>query len=106
MFDIILLLMDYGVEQPLLAAWLLENNPCLTIISIFTSAQLCSLEPDIFQRARLIAFAASVIVPGPILAELRYGAYNFHPGPPEYPGWRPARFALALQLRSLRASES
>jgi methionyl-tRNA formyltransferase len=94
MFDTILLLMDYGVEQPFLAAWLLENNPCLTINSIFTSAQLCSLEPDIFQRARLIAFAASVIVPGPILAELRYGAYNFHPGPPEHPGWRPARFAL------------
>src|ERR1700737_2066977 len=94
MFDIILLLMDYGVEQPFLAAWLLENNPCLTIISISTSAQLCSLEPDIFQRARLIAFAASVIVPGPILAELRFGAYNFHPVPPEYPGWRPGRFAL------------
>jgi methionyl-tRNA formyltransferase len=94
MFDTILLLMDYGVEQPFLAAWLLENDPCLTIISVFTSAQLCSLEPDIFQRARLIAFAASAIVPGPILAKLRYGAYNFHPGPPEYPGWRPGLFAL------------
>ena len=94
MFDTILLLMDYGVEQPFLAEWLLENNPCLTIISIFTSAQLRNLEPDIFQRARLIAFAASTIVPAPILAELRYGAYNFHPGPPAYPGWRPGRFAL------------
>lgn len=94
MFDTILLLMDYGVEQPFLAEWLLENNPCLTIISIFTSAQLCSLESGTLQRARLVAFATSVIVPGHILAELRYGAYNFHPGPPEYPGWRPGRFAL------------
>jgi methionyl-tRNA formyltransferase len=37
---------------------------------------------------------ALVIVPGSILAQLRYGAYNFHPGPPEYPGWRPGFSAL------------
>ena len=23
-----------------------------------------------------------------------YGAFNFHPGPPEYPGWAPSHFAL------------
>jgi methionyl-tRNA formyltransferase len=94
MFDIIILLTDYLVEQPFLSAWLLENNPCLTVISVFTSAQLCDLDPDIFQRARLIAFTASTIVPSSILAQLPYGAYNFHPGPPEYPGWRPGLFAL------------
>jgi methionyl-tRNA formyltransferase len=94
MFDIIILLTDYLVEQPFLSAWLLEDNPCLTVISVFTSAQLCDLDPDIFQRARLIAFTASTIVPSSILAQLRYGAYNFHPGPPEYPGWRPGLFAL------------
>jgi len=94
MFDIILLLTDYLVEQPFLSVWLLENNPCLTIISVFTSAQLCDLDPEIFRRARLIAFTTSAIVPSSILAQLRYGAYNFHPGPPEYPGWRPGLFAL------------
>lgn len=94
MFDTVLLLTDYLVEQPFLSAWLLENNPGLTIISIIASAQLCDLDPDIFRRARLIAFAASSIVPSSVLAQLRYGAYNFHPGPPEYPGWRPGRFAL------------
>jgi len=94
MFDTILLLTDYLVEQPFLSAWLLENNPGLTIISVLTSAQILDLDPDIFQRARLIAFTASSIVPQAILAQLGYGAYNFHPGPPEYPGWRPGRFAL------------
>jgi methionyl-tRNA formyltransferase len=94
MFDTIILLTDYLVEQPFLSAWLLEDNPCLTIISFLTSAQICDLDPDIFRRARLIAFAASSIVPQAILAQLVYGAYNFHPGPPEYPGWRPGRFAL------------
>jgi methionyl-tRNA formyltransferase len=94
MFDTILLLTDYLVEQPFLSAWLLENNPYLTIISAITSAELFDLDPDVFRRARLIAFAASAIVPSSILAQLRYGAYNFHPGPPEYPGWRPGRLAL------------
>ena len=94
MCDTILLLTDYLVEQPFLSVWLLENNPCLTIISVLTSAQICDLDPDIFRRARLIAFTASSIVPQAILTQLGYGAYNFHPGPPEYPGWRPWRFAL------------
>ncbi|MEA2922263.1 MAG: methionyl-tRNA formyltransferase [Bradyrhizobium sp.] len=94
MLDTILLLTDYLVEQPFLSAWLLENNPCLTVISVLTSDQLGDLDPDILRRARLIAFAASTIVPSSILTLLRFGAYNFHPGPPEYPGWRPAFFAL------------
>ena len=25
---------------------------------------------------------------------LGFGAYNFHPGPPHYPGWVPAHFAI------------
>ena len=33
-------------------------------------------------------------MPPLVLAALGYGAYNFHPGPPEYPGWAPAHFAL------------
>jgi methionyl-tRNA formyltransferase len=35
-----------------------------------------------------------VIVPVGVLNQLGYGAYNFHPGPPQYPGWAPAHFAL------------
>jgi len=35
-----------------------------------------------------------VIVAGDILRRLGYGAFNFHPGPPEYPGWAPSHFAL------------
>jgi methionyl-tRNA formyltransferase len=34
------------------------------------------------------------IVPASILNRLGYGAINFHPGPPSYPGWAPAHFAL------------
>ncbi len=29
-----------------------------------------------------------------MLNALGFGAYNFHPGPPDYPGWVPAHFAI------------
>lgn len=93
MFDTIILLTGV-VEQPVLSALLLENNPFLTILSILTSTELGQIDPEILARARLIAFTTEVIVPGDVLARLGYGAYNFHAGPPEYPGWAPAHFAL------------
>ncbi len=33
-------------------------------------------------------------MPPDVLDRLGYGAFNFHPGPPGYPGWAPAHFAL------------
>ena len=33
-------------------------------------------------------------MPARLLDRLGHGAYNFHPGPPTYPGWAPAHFAL------------
>jgi methionyl-tRNA formyltransferase len=33
-------------------------------------------------------------VPARVIDGLGFGAYNFHPGPPRYPGWAPAHFAL------------
>lgn len=43
---------------------------------------------------RLIAFCTGVVVPPDVLAALPGPAYNFHPGPPTYPGSRAAGFAL------------
>ena len=45
-------------------------------------------------HTRLFAFSTSIIVPPPILVRIGYNAVNFHPGPPEYPGYRPTGFAL------------
>jgi methionyl-tRNA formyltransferase len=93
MFDTIILLTG-AIEQPALSALLRQHNPLLTVIPVLTASEFSDLDPDILQRARLIAFTTAVIVPSFILSQLRYGAYNFHPGPPEYPGWAPAHFAL------------
>jgi hypothetical protein len=93
MFDTIILLADL-VEQQALATLLLEYNPLLNIVRIFSAADLGNVGADVLERARLIAFTTTVIVPRAVLDRLGYGAYNFHPGPPEYPGWAPAHFAL------------
>jgi methionyl-tRNA formyltransferase len=93
MFDTIILLAS-DIEEPVFATLLQSFNPALSILLIVTAAELAALSHDLLQRARLIGFATPVIVPGAILDQLGFGAYNFHPGPPSYPGWAPAIFAV------------
>lgn len=90
MFDTIILLTgrdEYSVFAPRLC----ECNPAL--LPAFTLDDLLAIAPRQLRRARLIAFTTDVIVPGSVLDQLGHGAYNFHPGPPQYPGWAPAHFA-------------
>jgi methionyl-tRNA formyltransferase len=93
MFDTIILLSG-EVEQSALPNVLLGHNPHLSVIPAVSAAALDALDPEVLRRARLIGFATPVIVPQTILTQLGYGAFNFHPGPPAYPGWAPAHFAL------------
>lgn len=93
MFDSVILLTGPG-EQALLSARLAECRPGLCIRPAASKADLFAIDGATLARSRLIAFTTSIIVPGPVLAALGYGAYNFHPGPPEYPGLSPAQFAL------------
>jgi methionyl-tRNA formyltransferase len=53
-------------------------------------AAMTALAPD----TRLVSFGSGVIVPADILSRLPGPAYNFHPGPPEYPGLFPSVHAL------------
>ena len=93
MFDTIIL-MTGASERPVFTAVLSAHNPRLTIVPVETPAELKALAPDRLAGARLIAYVTNVIVPAGVLDRLGYGAYNFHPGPPTYPGWAPAHFAL------------
>src|ERR1035437_6255581 len=93
MFDTIILLAGEA-EQVALPPVLRGHNPLLTLISVGTSAELAALNADLLGRARLISFVTPEIVSQSILARLSYGAFNFHPGPPGYPGWAPSHFAL------------
>jgi methionyl-tRNA formyltransferase len=93
MFDTIILLSG-PAEHATFPHLLLEHNPLLTVISVASPADLDAVASNVLRRARLIAFVTPVIVPETILTRLGYGAFNFHPGPPGYPGWAPAHFAL------------
>jgi methionyl-tRNA formyltransferase len=93
MFDTLILLTG-PIERTALPAALSGHNPRLTVLTIERAEELMALSSDVLRRSRLIAFVTPVIVPKSILEQLGYGAVNFHPGPPNYPGWAPAHFAL------------
>src|SRR6202451_4686945 len=103
MFDTILLLAG-AAEQSSLPLALRGHNPLLTVIPVGTAAELAALDANLLSRARLIAFVTAEIVPPSVLARLGYGAFNFHPGPPAYPGWAPAHFALYDQATEFGAT--
>jgi len=69
-------------------------NPRLTISHApdLDRLQGLSARPD--PGCRLIAFSTQIIVPATVLQRLAFNAYNFHPGPPNYPGSRPSAFAV------------
>jgi methionyl-tRNA formyltransferase len=92
MFDTIILLTG-PVEEAALTAVLHSHNPQLAILTVKSRADIEELCPSVMQRARLVAFVTPVVVPKRILDCFGFGAYNFHPGPPQYPGWVPSHFA-------------
>ncbi len=100
----IILLTGTAGQQLALTKLLNEHNPALSFRCVLTLEDLTAIEPEVFGDARLIAFTSGVIVPRPILAALGYSAYNFHPGPPDYPGWAPAHFALYDGARTFGAT--
>jgi methionyl-tRNA formyltransferase len=103
MLDTIILLTS-AIERPVFTSVLRAHNPCLTIRPVATLAELNALESEVLARARLIAYTTGIIVPANVLDRLGYGAYNFHPGPPNYPGWAPAHFALYARAAEFGAT--
>ena len=89
----IVLLCD-AMEAEELAAFLLKENPKLSITHVETKSALVEHSKTPKQGQRLVAFCTSVIVPKTVLNAFNGDAYNFHPGPPTYPGLYPACFAI------------
>jgi len=103
MFDTVILLSG-PIERAALPAALLGHNPALTVLPIERAHELAAFDADVLGRARLIGFVTPVVVPKSVLDQLGYGAFNFHPGPPNYPGWAPAHFALYDQATEFGAT--
>ncbi|MGB1875720.1 MAG: formyltransferase family protein [Rhodospirillaceae bacterium] len=82
------------VEADALGRFLTSENSGLEIIAAPTREQLDTACANPESGTRLIALCSSVIVPGTHLEAIDCGIYNFHPGPPSYPGRYPSVFAL------------
>jgi len=93
MIEEILLLSDPTLIDDL-DAFLVRANPRLVVTHIVTRAQLDECCARSLSKTRLLSFGSELIVPGAILGRLGGGAYNFHPGPPTYPGRYPSSFFI------------
>lgn len=93
MIEEILLLCDPALVDDLEAV-LFDANQNLVVTRIFSHMQLEARGKLPLHKTRILSFGSEVIVPISILDRLDYGAYNFHPGPPAYPGRFPSSFFL------------
>jgi len=95
-----IVLLSGGVEGEYLANVLGQANPKLSVVCVETAeglAEAClpACDGDGPENGRrLIAYCTNVIVPRKILDHVASPAYNFHPGPPCYPGTGAANFAI------------
>lgn len=89
-----IVLLSGETEGPVLSAILRSHDPSLTVDLLTSRDALTDATGSDLTSCRLVSFCSPVIVPGEILGRLPGPAYNFHPGPPEYPGRYPSVFAL------------
>lgn len=90
-----IILLTGATEFPFLADLLRPHAGNCTIKHAETGRQLEILaKHNTEKRRRLIAFCTAVIVPKTILRCFEADCYNYHPAPPNYPGYRPAAFAI------------
>ncbi|MGB0684352.1 MAG: formyltransferase family protein [Magnetovibrionaceae bacterium] len=99
----IILLCEEHDAAPL-ARILRLHDPDLPILPVYSRAELEAVVEVEGDPRRLIAFCTGVIVPKPVLDALQGPAYNFHPGPPDYPGLFPAVHALYAGAKSFGAT--
>ncbi len=88
------LLLTGEIEAPHLSGLLTRANPELAVTWAPDAAALAAAAGGDVAGTRLIAMLTDVIVPAAILSALPGPSYNFHPGPPTYPGSHAAGFAI------------
>lgn len=91
-----ILLLTGAIEGPHLAQILGEHNAALRVSHVETAEELIEVAAEGLgdPGRRLIAFCTGVVVPETVLRSLPGPSYNFHPGPPTFPGSWAAGFAL------------
>jgi hypothetical protein len=89
-----IILLTEPIEAEPLTEILHKCAPTTPVTHIVTRGDLDAVVQSGLSGKRLIGFCTPVIVSKPILDALDGPAYNFHPGPPNFPGLFPACFAI------------
>ncbi len=89
-----IILLTGEAEASALTPLLTKANPSCDVVHASSHNDLLTLSRDKVVGSRLIAFCSPVIVPKSVLDDMDCGSFNFHPGPPTYPGRYPSVFAL------------
>lgn len=89
-----IILLTGDVEAPHLTRFLCHYNAALQVDWVDSQPALIAAFDQGVANTRLIALLTDIIVPPTLLKALPGPAYNFHPGPPEYPGSYVAGFAI------------
>ena len=76
-----------------------RHNRKVRIHEVADRPALDGVRLDVLLNSRIIGFTTDVVVPRWMLNAAGYGAYNFHPGPPDRPGWAPISFAVHERAR-------
>lgn len=90
-----IILLTGEAEGPFLSQVLKEHKENLAVTHVQSQNEILEVFETTVRLAglRLIGFCTSIIVPAKIVA-LPGLAYNFHPGPPTYPGVNSANLAI------------
>lgn len=103
-----IILLTSSEESPFLIDKLRKQMPEIEIEAVSDRDGLWQVSQQAREqtdhRLRLIAFCTNVIVPAEVLNGLTCGAYNFHPGSPDYPGVHAASFAIYDQVSTFGAT--
>ncbi|MEM7197021.1 MAG: formyltransferase family protein [Pseudomonadota bacterium] len=90
--QIILVMREEEYEH--FAGLMRERDENLQIFHAASKEELIAYKPKLHTLTRIICFSTYVIVPADIIDAVGGNCYNFHPGPPLYPGFDPLGLAL------------